>query len=148
MEGDAFLVTGEDRKLLPANTNRYVQSPGPPTIGGGGMGQAAGDSLSPPSGVWSTAKVCVVEAPDHVLEYGDVQVRQDGVKNVSAAILVHPVRLPAWASDFRVVSGTSNVFVPEDVRFVTFRDDRDGWRPTPYPEAYLMQGRTHIVDGD
>ena len=148
MEGAAFLVTGEDRELFPANTNSYVQSPSPPTIGGGGTREeAAGGPPSPPPGVWSTAKVCVVEAPDRVLEYGDVQVRQDGVRYVSAAILFHPVRLPAWASDFRVAGATSNVFVPDDVRFVTFRDDGDGWRPTPYPEPYFMRGKTHIADG-
>ena len=148
LDGDAFLVTGEDRALFPANTNRYVQSPSPPGIGGGArQDEAAGGPPSPPPGVWSTAKVCVLEVPDRVLEYGDVQVRQDGVSYVSAAILFHPVRLPAWASDFRVAGATSNVFVPDDVRFVTFRDDGDGWRPTPYPEPYFMRGKTHIADG-
>ena len=146
MEGDAFLVTGEDRELFQANTDRWVQSPLPPSIGGGSQNQAAGEASSPPPSVWSTAKVCVVEAPDRVLEYGDVQVRQDGVRYVSAAILFHPVRLPAWASDFRVAGATSNVFVPNDVRFITFRDDGDGWRPTPYPEPFFMRGRTHIAD--
>ena len=146
--GDAFLVTGEDRALLPANTNRYVQSPSPPAIGGGGRpDDAAEDPPSPPPGVWSTVKVCVLEVPDRILECGDVQVRQDGVRYVSAAILFHPVRLPAWASDFRVAGTMSNVFVPDDVRFVTFRDDGDGWRPTPYPEPFFMRGRTHIADG-
>ena len=148
LDGDAFLVTEEDRALFSANTNRYVQSPLPPAIGGGETpDQGAGDRPSPPLGVWSTAKVCVLEVPDRVLEYGDVQVRQDGVRYVSAAILFHPMRLPAWASDFRVAGATSNVFVPDDVRFVTFRDDGDGWRPTPYPEPFFMRGRTHIADG-
>ena len=146
LEGEAFLVTGEDRALFPRDTNRYGQSPSPPAIGGGTPDGAAGDPPSPPPGVWSTAKVCVVEVPDRVLEYGDVQLRPDGVRYVSAAILFHPVRLPAWASDFRVAGATGNVFVPDDVRFVTFRDDGDGWRPTPYPEPYFMRGKTHIAD--
>ena len=146
-EGDAFLVTGEDRALFPANTNRYVLSPWPPAIGGGAPDQAEGGPPSPPPGVWSTAKVCIVEAPDRVLEYGDVELRRDGVKYVSAAILFHPERLPAWASDFRVAGATGAVFVPDDVRFVTFRDDGDGWRPTPYPEPFFMRGKTHIAGG-
>ena len=75
--------------------------------------------------MWSTAKVRAVEVPDRVLEYGDVQVRQDGVRYVSAAILFHPERVPAWASDFRVAGAISDAFVPNDVRFVTFRDYGD-----------------------
>ena len=86
------------------------------------------------------------EEPDRVLEYGDVEVRENGVKYVSAAILFHPARLPAWASDYRVALTTRNVFVPDDVRFVTFRDDGDGWRPTPFPEPFFMRRKTHIVD--
>jgi hypothetical protein len=150
MEGEAFIVTGEDRELFPANTNRYVQSPQPPAIGGGGRtpDAAPGSPAAPPPGVRSTMKVCMVEVADRVLEYGDVRASGSGVRSVSAAILFHPERLPAWASDFRVTGATANVFVPDDVRFVTFRDDGDGWRPTPYPEAYFMQGKTHIVDGE
>ena len=148
--GDAYLVTGADRTLFPANTNRYVPSAWPPAIGDqvtDATGRPTGPLPSPPPGLWSTAMVCMIEEPDRVLEYGDVEARENGVKYVSAAILFHPTRLPAWASDYRVALTTRNVFVPDDVRFVTFRDDGDGWRPTPYPEPFFMRGRTHIADG-
>lgn len=149
LEGDAFLVTGKDRKLFVATTDRYAQAPLAPAIGGDAGpndGPGAGQ-LAPPPGVWSTAKICVVYVPDRILEYGDVQARPNGVKVVSAAILFHPERLPSWASDLRVAPVTRTVFVPDDVRFVTFRDDGDGWRPTPYPEAFI-RGKTHIVGGE
>ena len=138
--GDAYLVTGGDRALFTANTNRYVPSAWPPAIGDqatDAAGRPASPPAAPPPGLWSTARVCVDEEPARVLEYGDVEVRENGVKYVSAAILFHPARLPAWASDYRVALTTRDVFVPDDVRFVTFRDDGDGWRPTPFPQAVL-----------
>ncbi len=149
--GDAYLVTGEDRALFPANTNRYVLSAWPPAIGDqvtDATGRPTGPLPSPPPGLWSAATVCMIEEPDRVLEYGDVEARENGVKYVSAAILFHPARLPAWASDYRVALTTRNVFVPDDVRFVTFRNDGDGWRPTPFPEPFFMRRRTHIVGAE
>jgi hypothetical protein len=88
------------------------------------------------------------EVPDRVFEYGDVEMRRSGLKYVSAAILFHPERLPAWASDFRVAATNRTVFVPDDVRFVTFRDDRDGWRPTPTPSSLCAAGRTSRLATD
>ena len=151
LAGDAYLATGGDRALFPANTNRYVLSAWPPAIGDqatDATGRPTGPPPAPPPGLWSTATVCVTEEPDRVLEYGDIEVRENGVKYVSAAILFHPARLPTWASDYRVALTTRNVFVPDDVRFVTFRDDGDGWRPTPFPEPFFMRRKTHFVDAE
>ena len=149
--GDAYLVIGEDSALFPANTNRYVPSAWPPAIGDqatDATGRPTGPPPSPPPGLWSTARVCIVEEPDRVLEYGDVERRENGVKYVSAAILFHPARLPAWAGDYRVALTARSVFVPNDVRFVTFRNDGDGWRPTPFPEPFFMRRKTHILGED
>ena len=87
----------------------------------------------------------LIEVPERVLKYGDPQTRQSGFRVVSSAILFHPERLPAWASDFRVAATIGSVVVPDDVRFVTFRDDGNGWRPMPYPDPFFMRGKTHVV---
>ena len=151
LQGDAFLVTGEDRTLFVASTNRYDMAPRPPAIAdqdAGAIGQPTSSQPSPPPGLWSAAKLCVTEAPDRVLEYSDVRLGTDGVRYASAAILFHPERMPAWASDFRITGATQNVFVPDDIRFVTFRNDGDGWRPVPYPDVFFMLGKTHVVDAE
>ena len=78
-----------------------------------------------------------------MLEYGD-PVSGNGVSQVSALLAFRPERMPRWASDPRVAESLSSPIRPIEFRLLSFRDDGDGWRATPFVFVALP-ARTHIV---
>ena len=70
----------------------------------------------------------------------------NGLRRITAAILFHPPRMPAWISDPRVIEAMPRHMHPNDVRFVTFRNDGDGWRPETYPFSTVTVGRIHLLE--
>lgn len=143
LDGDAFIVTGPDRDLF-SHDDANALAPSPPAVATGGDQGSA----SPPRAVWGTGRICYGLVPDRVLEYGDPEGHGNGVSEVSAAVLFHPRKVPAWIADPRVTASLRPVMLPDDVRVVTFRNDGDGWRPTQYPTRPLFTGRTHITAVD
>lgn len=140
LDGDAFIVTGPDKDLF-SHDDANALAPSPPALA---TGDDQGSAL-PPRAVWGTGHICYGVVPDRVLEYGDPEDHGNGMSEVSAAILFHPRKVPAWIADPRVTASLRTVMLPDDVRVVTFRNDGDGWRPTQYPTRPLFAGRTHIM---
>ncbi len=139
---DAYLVAGPDEDLFkrdPAD----LMGPEPPNLAAGPAGTDA-----PPVGVWRASQVCYALIPDRVLEYTDVDKHDNGVSEVTAAVLFRPERVPAWISDPRVIDALRPNMKPLDVRILAFRNDGDGWRPNLFAFAKLGDHDMHLVGSD
>ena len=139
---EQYVVTGPDAVFFPHDDD--LLSPVPPAAtDAGGLSPARGPA---PPGVWRTGRVCYSLVADRVLEYGD-PVSGNGVSQVSALLAFRPERMPRWASDPRVAESLSQPIRPIEFRLLSFRDDGDGWRATPF--VFLaLPARTHIVATD
>ena len=73
--------------------------------------------------------MCLTEVPNRVLEYGDIETRQNGLRFVTAAILFRAGEAPSWLADPRVIRSLYGRLLAQEVRIVGFRNDGDGWRP-------------------
>lgn len=122
-QADAYLVAGPDEELFKRDPTDLM-SPQPPYLAA-----APGDTDAPPPGVWRTNQVCYALIPDRVLEYADFETHDNGVSEVTAAVLFRPERVRAWISDPRVIDALRPNMKPLDVRVLAFRNDGDGWRP-------------------
>ena len=148
-EGEVYMVTGPD-KVLFEKARQGTLATSPPGIDGlvapDEAGAAGGGT--PPPGVWTTGRICYTLVPERVLEHTDVQERANGISEVSAAVLFRSERMPAWASDPRVIGVTSANMLPWRVIPILFRNHGDGWRYAA-PSNFLAIGtKTHIVGAE
>ncbi len=147
-EGDAFLVAGQDRDAF-AHADPGATSGSPPALDGSGPGpDFSRDAQRPPPGVWQPNRMCFRYSPVRVLEYGDPERQPNGVMTVSAAVLFEAEGMPAWARTYRVAAGLPQNPLPWEVRYLSFRDDGDGWRPEPFGSDLFLRGHTHVVRDD
>ena len=146
---DVVVVDGPDAALFPAAPNSLLLGR-PPEVNGGldGQGEPLGTAAVTPPGVWASDRLCLTAAPVRVLEYGDVETRQNGSRVVTAAILFRAERVPDWLADPRVMRSLYHPLLVQEVRFVGFRNDGDGWRPTPVPDLFFIEKKTHLVEGE
>ena len=149
LHGDAYLVTGPDRELFVHDEGNWIAPVAPhieqPAPAGNKDGLPGGQA--PPS-VWNSTRICYALVPDRVLEYGDPDNHGNGVRELSAAILFHPARIPGWISDPRVIEAMPLRMQPDEVRVITFRNDGDGWRPEKYRLRLWVDGKVHLVRQD
>lgn len=149
-KGEAYLVTGPD-KVLFERAQQGMLLTSPPSIDGltaPDDGGAAADGGAPPPGVWPAGRICYTLVPERVLEHTDVQERANGISEVSAAVLFRTERMPAWASDPRVIAATRPNMLPWRVIPILFRNHGDGWRYAA-PSNFLAVGaKTHIVGAE
>ena len=147
--GDAYIVGGEDAELFAHDRNDFL-APIPPAVASaaeaGSTAQEAG-SGAPPRGVWKSSRVCYEIVPGRTLEYGEVVELGNGFKEVGAAVLFHPTRVPTWISDPRVIDTLQPNMKPLDVRMLVFRFDGEAWHWLPGGVA-RFPSRTHIVADD
>lgn len=145
-EGEIYMVTGPD-KVLFEKAQQGTLATSPPGIDGLAAPDEGGapDRGTPPPGVWTTGRICYTLIPDRVLEYTDVQERANGISEVSAAVLFRTERLPAWASDPRVIGATSANMLPWRVIPILFRNHGDGWRYAAPSNFLAIGAKTHIV---
>ena len=146
--GEAYVVTGPDAVLFAHDESNWI-APVVPRLAPRGAG-SAGTSFqdaAPPRGVWSSTRLCYVLKPDRVLEYSDPVTKPNGLRQVTAAILFHPSLVPAWISSPGVIASMPRRMAPDEIRFVTFRNDGDGWRPVTYPFSEVTTGKLHFVEG-
>lgn len=142
--GEAFIVTGPDAKLFTPATEAFSIGPAPLDL----IPASPGENPEPPSGLWKTEKICYTIKPDRVLEYGDFHDDGDGTTTMDAFILFHPSYVPNWISDYRVTPVLHPIMLPNDVRFVKFRNDGDGWRPFIAATGGTIRTDLHIIGGD
>ena len=144
--GESYVGPGADAALFVHSDNDWL-APVPPKIvkRNDPRGTAATMDAAVPPGLWNATRLCYVLQPDRVLEYGDPIALRNGIRRITAAVLFHPSHVPSWIADPRVVAAMPRHMIPDDVRFVTFRDDGDGWRPETYPFAEVTVGRIHVV---
>ena len=136
---EQYVVMGPDAAFFRHDDD--LLSPVPPAATDAeGLSPAGGPA---PPGVWRTGRVCYSLVADRVLEYGD-PVSGNGVSQVSALLAFRPERMPRWASDPMVAESLSSPIRPIEFRLLSFRDDGDGWRATPFVFVALP-ARTHIV---
>lgn len=145
--GEAYVVTGPDSALFARDENNWI-APVVPRLAprGAGSDGTSFQDAAPPRGIWSSTRLCYVLKPDRVLEYSDPVAKPNGLRQVTAAILFHPSLVPAWISSPGVIASMPRRMAPDEVRFVTFRNDGDGWRPVAYPFSEVTTGKLHIVE--
>ncbi len=146
---DVIVVDGPDAALFPAAPNSVFLGR-PPEVNGGlnGQGEPLGTAAVTPPGVWASDRLCLTSAPVRILEYGDVETRQNGASFVTAAVLFRAERAPDWLADPRVMRSLYHPLMVQEVRFVGFRHDDDGWRPTLMADPFFIEKKTHLVDGE
>ena len=139
--GVAFLVTGPDQVLFarPEQAGSSL-TPVPPNLAGKTFEQDAR-----PAGVWGSDRLCWKLIPDRVLEYGDPVDHGNGLVDVTAAVLFHPERVPAWISDPRVIGAVRPPMPPQTVLWLDFRNAGDGWRYVR-PGSMIPPEKTHILE--
>ena len=146
---DVVVVTGPDAALFPNLRNPFPLTRVPAVNGGSDdQGQPLGSAAVTPPGVWLGDRVCLTEVPNRVLEYGDIETRQNGLRFVTAAILFRAEGAPSWLADPRVVRSLYGRLLAQEVRIVGFRDDGDGWRPTLVSDPGFIEKKTHLVEGN
>lgn len=149
-KGEIYLVTGPD-KVLFEKTQPGMLAPNPPSLDEPTVpdeARAMVDRGTPPSGVWPTGRVCYTPVPERVLEYTDVQERANGISEVSAAVLFRTERMPAWASDPRVIGATRPNMLPWEVVPILFRNHGDGWRYAALSSFLMIGTKSHIVGAE
>lgn len=146
-QGEAYVVSGADAALFVHDANNWI-APVVPRLAPPGAGSevTSFQDAMPPTGVWNTTRICYVLRPDRVLEYADPVTKPNGIRQVTAAILFHPPLVPPWISSPGVIASMPSRMAPNEVRFVTFRNDGDGWRPDRFPFAEVTTGKLHFVD--
>lgn len=149
-KGEAYLVTGPDKALF-ERAQQGMLPTSPPRIDGltaPDDGGAAADRGAPPPGVWPAGRICYTLVPVRVLEHTDVQERANGISEVSAAVLFRTERMPAWASDPRVIGATRPTMLPWRVIPILFRNHGDGWRYAAPSNFLAIGAKTHIVGSE
>lgn len=147
--GDAYIVGGEDKDLFAHVQNDFL-APTPPAVTSAAEAESTAQEAASgarPRGVWGSSHVCYAIVPDRVLEYGEVVELGNGFKEVGAAVLFRPARVPGWVSDPRVIETLMPNMKPLDVRMLVFRFDGENWHWLPGGVA-RFPGRTHIVADD
>lgn len=133
---DAYVATGPDESFFPHDPSAPMGSPL--------LGLETTSAAAPPPGIWRASRLCYALIPDRVLEYTDVETNDNGVSEVTAALLFRPERVPGWISDPQVIDTLRPNTKPLDVRILMLRNDGDGWWPEPYGFPRLT-GRTHTI---
>ncbi len=148
VDGDVFVVAGADQRLFP-RPEPGASSGSPPALDGSGAGpDFSADAQRPPAGVWEPDRMCFQYSAVRILEYGDPEQQPNGLLTISAAVLFQASGMPAWAMTYQVAAALPEYPLPFEVRFLSFRNDGDGWRPQPFGNGLFLRGRTHLMPGN
>ena len=149
MHGFAYVVSGPERDLWrPVPTDFMTPKPLRVLDGIPDRNDIWSNHGEVPPGLKGATTICYSLLPDRVLEYEDPTLQANGLRELSAAVLFHPARMPRWASDYRTFDAMPRRIQPDVVMVLTFRWDGDGWRPEQYAKWGALLGRVHLVGQD